>query len=133
MAPWLPRPSGSRPTSPRCSMPRTHPPLPARRPRLTRRGCMYVAVLGAAMLITVLGLSGLLAARIEARSSFAQADIAEARRNAAAALEVGRYVIASQSGWKSRGTGDWFTHLDLGKGYAALNVADPVDGDLSAG
>jgi hypothetical protein len=92
---------------------------------------MYVAVLGAAMLITVLGLSALLAARVEGRSAVTESDIADARRAAAAALDLGRYTVTRTSTWRSRTSGQWFTGVPLGSATMSLSVVDPDDGNLA--
>ena len=47
-----------------------------------RRGGVYVLVLAAGMLITVLGLSAILAARVSARSAQSTGDLTEARFHA---------------------------------------------------
>lgn len=108
--------------------PRHPPPRPHRR---ARRGGLYIAVLGASILITVLGLAALTTARIEGRSAVAEADIAEARRCAAAALELGRYIISSDSTWRTHGNGDWVLNSKFGKGTLTVNVSDPSDGDIT--
>lgn len=92
---------------------------------------MYIAVLGASVLVTVLGLSALLVARIEGRSAVAEADIAEARRCAAAGIEIARYVIQSTANWRTRGSGIWMTAVTLGKGQVTVHVTDPSDDDIT--
>ena len=102
-------------------------------PSRRRRGGVYVLVLAAAMLVTVLGLSAILAARVSTRTSQSTGDLTEARFNAQAAIELARFWIKSDPNWRSRPQGAWASDRPIGEGGGrfSVEVIDPVDGTLS--
>ncbi len=63
-----------------------------------RRGSIYVLVLGAATIVTVIGLSALLAARIQHRAARGTSDLAQARLCAVSAIDMALYTIDRSSG-----------------------------------
>jgi len=95
------------------------------------RGSLYVAVLGIALLVSVIGLTALSAARVELRGGGADADFAAARLYAQSAVEIGLHLIRGDSDWRSRANGDWFKDLAIGDGTCTLSVVDPADGNLA--
>ena len=97
-----------------------------------RRATAYLVVLGTTMLVTVIGLSALLAVRIQQRSARLEGDFAEARFLARSAIEMGGLWISQDEEWRaSRGGGVWADHQALGDGEFSLAVTDPDDGDLT--
>ena len=97
-----------------------------------RRGSIYVLVLGASMLITVIGLTALLAVRVQHRTATASIDQASARLNAMAAIEMGTYWIIDDPDWRTnRPHGWWAVDTPVGAGAFSLQVVDPLDADLT--
>jgi Tfp pilus assembly protein PilX len=95
-----------------------------------RRGVLLVFVLGTAMLIAVIGVSALLAARVEYRSANDEADAITALWCANAGLEVGRQHIAADADWRTaRGGGAWYTNQSCGPGKFSLSVTLVPDAD----
>ena len=97
-----------------------------------RRGSLYVAVLGSTMVITVIGISALMLARIERVSAEGTADLSTARFYAQSAIEMGQHKIRQDSNWRTTYTsGAWESNRTIGSGKYTLEGIDPVDGNLS--
>lgn len=93
-----------------------------------------MAVLGAAMLVTLIGLAAILLAQSQNRAAGGTNDFAEARLYARSALEMGMYWIHADPFWRtSRGGGTWATNVPIGGGTFSLSVSDPVDGNVASG
>jgi len=93
---------------------------------------MYVAVLGSTMVITVIGLSALMLARVERTSAEGTADLSAARFYAQSAIEMGQHKIRQDSNWRTTYTsGVWEANRTIGSGKYTLEGIDPVDGNLS--
>jgi hypothetical protein len=108
--------------------------------RHRRRGSMYVAVIGCSLVVTVIGVSALLAARIERRAAEGTSDLSDARVYAQSAIDLGMYTILSDANWRINKTnGYWRGNCDvkppqlvaIGDGGYCLKVVDPIDGILS--
>jgi Tfp pilus assembly protein PilX len=98
------------------------------------RGSVYITVLGAAMLITIIGLSVMFVQQVQNRTASGASDWAEARLYARSALESGMYVIYADPFWRTRyGNGAWCTNVPIGSGTFSLEAMDPVDGNVSSG
>ncbi|MFH1108343.1 MAG: hypothetical protein V1790_03975 [Planctomycetota bacterium] len=97
-----------------------------------RRGSMYVAVLGSAMAVTVMGLSAVMLARVERSSVVGTADSAAARFYAQSAIELGQHRIRQDSNWRTTYTsGVWEATRAIGTGTYTLEGIDTIDGILS--
>ncbi len=100
-----------------------------------RRGSMYVAVLGSAMAITVMGLSAIMLARVERSSVVGTADSAAARFYAQSAIELGQHDIRQDSNWRTtypKYPNDvWEADRAIGTGTYTLQGIDTVDANLS--
>jgi len=97
-----------------------------------RRGSIYVAVLGTAVLVVIIGLSALTLVRVQRRDAEQVYELAQARLHARSAIELGLLAIANDANWRSsRGGGMWFTDKPLGTGRFSLKVEDPRDGDVT--
>lgn len=97
-------------------------------------GSVYIAVLGAAIIVTVIGLSALLVARVQQRSASGTSHFAKARLNAQSAVEMGLFLIKQNpTTWRSDfAAGVIPTNQPLGKeGSFSLEAVDPVDGSLT--
>ena len=93
---------------------------------------MYVAVLGSAMAVTVMGLSAIMLARVERSSVVGTADSAAARFYAQSAIELGQQHIRQDSNWRTTYTsGVWEANRAIGTGTYTLEGIDTVDGNLS--
>lgn len=100
--------------------------------RRHRRGSVYLMVLGAAVIVTILGLSALTAVRIQRRSADGLGDFAEARRYAQSAIELGLLAIHDDPDWRENQlNGNWITDKAIGRGTYSLDGIDPLDGDLA--
>jgi hypothetical protein len=97
-----------------------------------RRGSALLLVVGAAMIVALLGLAGLMSLRIQRRVVENTADTAEARVAAQAAIEVGLMRIDGDEDWRTNyPDGVWISNESVGQGTFTLEGHDPVDGDLA--
>jgi hypothetical protein len=107
-------------------------PLMQARHVTIRRGSIYIAVLGAAMLVTLIGLTGLAAVRMQRMSASTLADAEQARLYAQSAVELGAQWVRSDPLWRStRPDGVWVADRPLGDGIFTLEGFDPIDGSIS--
>ncbi len=101
-----------------------------------RRGSVYLAVLGAATIVSIIGLSALLIARINLRRATDTTDLAQARLCAMSGVDMG-LLMAEQNRdtWRNVfiDAGGALPKVDIGCGSFELRAVDPVDGDLSEG
>lgn len=89
-------------------------------------------VLGTAMIVTVIGLSALMALRVERRSTEGIADFAQARLHAQSAVEMGFHRIASDPDWRTTyPSGVWEADRPIGTGTYTLEGVDPDDNNLN--
>lgn len=97
-----------------------------------RAGGIYLAVLGASMIVTVIGVGALLLGRVQKRSTDMAQDAAEARLAARAAVELGKLWIVQDASWRqNRLNGAWATNQSIGRGTLSLSVTDPNDANLA--
>jgi hypothetical protein len=97
-----------------------------------RHGSIYMAVLAAAAVTTILGAGALAVARIGVRMTSATKDLSQARLNAESGIEIGRLLIAQDADWRAnRASGRWVDNQAMPDGAFSLDVVDPNDGDLS--
>jgi len=97
-----------------------------------RRASAYITVLGTAVAITVIGLSGIMASRVRLRWSKNADDFATARIYARSAVEMGFLRIKSNSSWRTfYGSGIWETNQTIGTGTYTLLGVDPTDNNLA--
>ena len=97
-----------------------------------RRGVGYVYFLSTIMLVSVIGLSALMYARIQRRSAQGGDHSIAARFYAQSALELGFAAIHLNPNWRTNlGSGVWFTDQPIGSGTLSLDVSILNDGDGS--
>ena len=103
------------------------------RPKIRRRtGGVYIAVLGSAMIIALLGMCALIGQRIENRLVVASSDIRQAQLNASTAIELAILAMKQDTNWRTTYTsGNWFTNRNTGIGSCTANVVDPLDSNLT--
>jgi hypothetical protein len=100
--------------------------------RRARRGSAYVPIIGLSMVIGVLAIAALLAARVQRRSSEGVNDSAEARQYALAAISLGRNWVNADPNWRANRTpGVWVSNQAFGGGSFTLEANDPNDGDFT--
>jgi hypothetical protein len=100
-------------------------------PRRVRRGSMYVAVLGVAVIVTAMGLGILFAARVQGATNSLTTGTIDARLCAEAGIDSTAYYLAVTSNWRgARSNGTWFSNITFGDGTFTITGTDPVDGNL---
>ena len=97
-----------------------------------RRGSSYLLVLSVSMIIALIGLSGLIAARIDHKIATTTSDSTEARFYALAAIEMGIFAIdADPLNWRMAiHNGALPVDMPIGSGTLSLLVVDPFDNNL---
>lgn len=98
-----------------------------------RRGSAYMAVIGASLLVTVIGLSSLMLTRIHHRTLDRAGCGSEARFKAQSAVESVIGASRVFSTWRTYwglDHGDTYGPLSLGNGELYFKLEDPEDGDL---
>lgn len=101
-------------------------------PHNRRRGSTYIVVLGSSLVVTVIGMAAVMAARVERRSTEGAADMTAARFYAQSAIELGCYLIDSDPNWRTnRVNGTWVSNRTIKTGTLSLLGVDPNDADLS--
>jgi len=102
----------------------------SRSPRVAH-GSVYVAVLVASTIVSVIGLSSLTAVRSQQRASQNLADFVEAKFYAQSAIDMAMFQMRADSRWRvNYPNGDWWTDQPIGAGTYSVNVIDPLDGVL---
>jgi hypothetical protein len=97
-----------------------------------RRGGVYLAVLGTAMIAGVLAFSALALQRVQNRMLSSSSEVRQAQLNAEAAIGMGLLTVKSDPAWRTNNpNGQWFANRNIGDGGCALSVVDPLDGDLT--
>src|SRR5215213_6256947 len=108
--------------------------VPARNYPLARAGGVYIAVLGSAMIVALLGMCALIGQRIQNRLVVASTDIRQAQLNANTAVELAILAMKQDTNWRTTYTnGNWFTNRSTGIGSCTANVVDPIDANLAGG
>lgn len=111
--------------------------LPARWPpghgrRYARPGSMYAALLMTALIVSVIGLSGLAATRIQLRSVAGVNNATAARFYAQSALDMGLFAVSNDADWRTTYSHDvWVSEQPLGEGTYTWKLVDEQDGDLA--
>jgi hypothetical protein len=91
-----------------------------------RRGSIYVALLGTALIVAVIGLSALSAVRVRRAGAQGTNDLAVARFCAQSAIEMGFHWIESDPAWRdNRPNGVWAADRPIGDGTFTLEGTDP--------
>lgn len=115
-----------------------HHALPVRQRRGSRRhrrrGSLYVVVLGVSSSVMMIGLSALMAVRVERRAAADSGDFATARLHAQSAIELGFFWMRDDPDWRSNrpNKGLWTTGQAIGTGTFSLFVDDPDDNNISS-
>lgn len=104
--------------------------------KLNRRRCggsVYIVVLGAAMLVTVIGVSGIMLGQVQRRAVTASSDTTRARIGAMTAMEVALFRIARNDNWRTTTTNNsWTVKQALPDGGSfKVRLRDPLDNNLA--
>ena len=95
-------------------------------------GSVYFHVLASSLLVTLIGLAALSAARLQTRMVQRAKDYAKARSGAVSAVELGLLFVAQDPKWRDGWpSGVWLSDKQLGDGTFTLEGIDPQDGDLT--
>jgi hypothetical protein len=93
---------------------------------------MYLAVLMTALIVAVIGLSGLTLSRIQLRSAEGEREIVSARLYAQSAIEMALLAINDDPDWRTTYTHDvWTAARSIGEGTYAWKLVDEKNGDLA--
>ncbi|HPC21661.1 MAG: carbohydrate binding domain-containing protein [Phycisphaerae bacterium] len=98
-----------------------------------RRGSVYLAALGVAMLVTLIGLSGVLATRVGWRNAALTAAALQADTAAQSLMDVVLYRLTHDLYWRSHYQNDTWTAFEIcGDGVTgSFKLVDELDGDLA--
>lgn len=98
-----------------------------------RRAGVYIAVLGASVIVLTVGLSALLAVRIQGRGIRLSQDAVHARFGARSALEFAHFLVSADPTWRSTYTHDtWVGPITLDdRMNLEFKLVDELDGDLT--
>lgn len=113
-------------------IPCTHRAVRTRRCVHSRRGAVYVLVLGVATMVAVVGIGVIALARSSGQASKATRDWVEAGTLAASGVELALGYINSTSTWRTDAVNRaWIGPLTLGDGRVAFTLVDEGDSDLA--
>lgn len=98
-----------------------------------RRGSIYIAVLGAASLVALIGVGAVAAARIQLRAAVAANDATRAAPLAQSAVELARLRIAADPNWRVTFAHDrWTEEIPFATGgILNFKLRDEADADLA--
>lgn len=100
--------------------------------RRARRGTVYLIVLVSVMIVVIIGLGGLFAARVQGRQVSAGGAFEQSFLNAHAAIELGAKLINEDPNWRTTyGDGEWIPTRNVRRGSLALTVRDPTDDSVA--
>ncbi len=109
-------------------------PTSVRSPAGHHRGSIYLLVLGASMLVAVIGISALLVARIEHRTATHAEDGVKARAYAESAMELALLLVNEDPNWRpTLGDSNWPTNQAIGDGTYSIEVTDEIDSLVGTG
>jgi hypothetical protein len=100
--------------------------------RRVRRGGVYLAVLGVSMLVTLIGLSGVLATRVRQRTAAMARAAAQADTAAQAFMDVALFRLTHDLYWRINYQNDtWTTAESCGDTTVVFKLVDELDGNLA--
>jgi hypothetical protein len=102
------------------------------RRRASRRGGIYVAVLGVAMVVTLIGLSALLAVRVDQRATDLMENAVKVDFQAQATVDRALLRLNSIANWRTTYTNDTWTAGQTFDGVTtSFKLVDELDGNLA--
>ena len=99
-----------------------------------RSGSVYIMVLGASLLVALIGVSSLMAARVQRRSATLTADKIQARELARSGIDrvmLGAKRNLLDSIWRTRLKNGNYEDKAFAGGTFSVTGIDPIDGDLT--
>lgn len=97
-----------------------------------QRGSVYVLVLGVSMIVAVIGLSAMMATRIQRRTFEGTNDASVASDYAQSAIDIAMLKIKQDVNWRATYIHDtWVADQTIGSGTFRWKLVDQVDTDLS--
>lgn len=105
----------------------------ARASKLTARdrGSVYVLVLGASLLVAAIGVSSLMAARVQRKIVTVSADRGQARELARTAIDRGLWEVKNNAAlWRTVFAAGTLSNISFGGGTFTLIAIDPIDNNL---
>jgi Tfp pilus assembly protein PilX len=98
----------------------------------TRRGSLYIAVLGVALLITIIGISAMLAARVEHRALVDTEAAVKADFGATSITDLALFWITADYNWRTTYTNNTWTPALATDGMTLrFKLVDELDGNLA--
>lgn len=103
-----------------------------RRASPRRRGMVYLAALGASMIVMVIGVSAVLAGQLQNRMVDIGRRAIVAQNAAEAAVEFARLQIKINPGWRSAiANNTWSENITFKDATFAIKLVDETDGNLT--
>lgn len=100
--------------------------------KYTRRASIYLALLAISVIVTVIGVSALLAARLQHRAAEDTNAAIEARFYAQSAIDLALLWIKTDLAWRTRyANGTWIPEQTIGRGKGTIKLVDEIDGNLT--
>ncbi len=99
------------------------------RTHAARQATILLAVLGATLVVALIGLSAITAMRIQNRRQVLHEDVIQASHYAQSVIDLGLYRIAADSSWRTNYSG-WTTTYTIGDAELTFTLSDD-DLDLS--
>ena len=97
-----------------------------------QRGSVYILVLGASLIVAVIGISSLMAARVQRRAVVASSDMTQARELARTAIDRGLWEVkVNVMSWRTTFSDGTLTNISFAGGTFSLVAVDPIDGNLT--
>lgn len=96
------------------------------------RGSTYVLVLSTATIVTIIGLSGLMASRVQFRVAGAEEETVKARLHAQSVVDIVAFRVNVDPLWRTKHTHNiWTANEVLGELDFRYKLVDKVDADLA--
>lgn len=100
-------------------------------PSPRERGSVYILVLGASLLVAAIGVSSLMAARVQRKIVTVSTDRGQARELARTAIDRGLWEVKNNALlWRTTFAAGVLTNVSFGGGTFTLHAVDPVDDNL---
>src|SRR5688572_15088118 len=95
-------------------------------------GSAYLVIVGATMLVAVIGFAAVTAARVQLRAAEQFADLQAARAHARSAIQLARLYMDREPDWRTRRpNGVWVDRQPVDRGAFTIEVIDPTDNNLA--
>jgi type II secretory pathway component PulK len=93
---------------------------------------VYLAVLGASMIITVLGVAGIFVVRLQAQTTTTANHAVRATAASASVIDLARLRLNTSATWRTDHTNNtWIADITFDGGRIAYKLVDEADGNLA--